>query len=430
MNLEINKSSYPIKINDMKRLANTCILTLILLFFLGTANAQSNIIGNAIKIGNIEVAQYDFPDRMKWTDATTACNNLGFGWRLPTLDELGLIYKNISLVKNLQDPQLYYWSSNEVEGYRKNWFCRLSDGAELNISNYFTIGVRAVKTIKKDSEKYQINFVGIGNIDVLMKDLEVLNYYQAKQAIEDLGNGWRLPTENELQLMYNNQDKIGGLTRNRTYVGNQQVSSYLGGGFDKYYFELYTDAILAVDGKTFERKWSNDENKNKFYFYVRPVRNRTIYENKNVTTKKNIKNKVNSNTNDDNLINALVLNYQKQALSQAFSDDNLRNTLGKASKSSSSKSISSSKSSASNTAGKHIFKVTVTWNNPNCGSCPFPRPSAQNGSIDYFYERSGSYKVKPKCPICGKTQYNTIDGFTDNIGTSNQGSKVVTISCN
>jgi hypothetical protein len=30
-----------------------------------------------------------------------------------------------------------------------------------------------------------------------------MNWYQAKSACNDLGNGWRLPTKSELELMYN-----------------------------------------------------------------------------------------------------------------------------------------------------------------------------------------------------------------------------------
>jgi hypothetical protein len=141
---------------------------------------------------------------------------------------------------------------------------------------------------------------------------------------------------------------------------------------------------------------------------------------------------ITTNNNDDMLSTILSL-YQKQALSNKSaskgSSGNLDIDIGDK-KSSNGSNSSYSKPKLSSTSSKHTFQVTITWNNPNCGSCPFPRPSAQNGSIDYFYERSGSYTVKPKCPICGKTQYNTIAGFTDNIGTSNQGSKVVTISCN
>jgi hypothetical protein len=127
-----------------------------------------------------------------------------------------------------------------------------------------------------------------------------------------------------------------------------------------------------------------------------------------------------------NIMEQLRLGYNSTFPS--IKENSVSNTINNSK--SSSNSQSQSKSSSSSTSNKHSFIVTVTWNNPNCGNCAFPRPSAQNGIVDYFYERSGSYRVKPICPICGKTQNNTIAGFTDNIGTRDQGSKVVTISCN
>ena len=51
------------------------------------------IIGEPIRIGRIEVAEYDFP-KLNWDDAVHACANLGSGWRLPTKDELYLMSNN------------------------------------------------------------------------------------------------------------------------------------------------------------------------------------------------------------------------------------------------------------------------------------------------------------------------------------------------
>ena len=36
-----------------------------------------------------------------------------------------------------------------------------------------------------------------------------MNWHDAVKAYTDLGNGWRLPTKYELNLMYLNKDKIG-----------------------------------------------------------------------------------------------------------------------------------------------------------------------------------------------------------------------------
>jgi len=56
--------------------------------------ASSSIIGKPVKIGNLLVAEFDFPKYLSWDDATIACSNLGKGWRLPTKNELNILYKN------------------------------------------------------------------------------------------------------------------------------------------------------------------------------------------------------------------------------------------------------------------------------------------------------------------------------------------------
>jgi hypothetical protein len=78
------------------------------------------IIGNTIKIENIEIAEKDFPEKMNWKDAKKACEKLGEGWRLPTKDELKLICQNKNANEfNIKDSYPY-WSSTkngeDIEG--------------------------------------------------------------------------------------------------------------------------------------------------------------------------------------------------------------------------------------------------------------------------------------------------------------------------
>jgi hypothetical protein len=75
---------------------------------------SSSIIGNTIKIGNLEVAQNNFPEYMTWNDAKNACAYLGNGWRLPTKDELWNMYLNKEKIGNCSNN--YYWSSTEYSG--------------------------------------------------------------------------------------------------------------------------------------------------------------------------------------------------------------------------------------------------------------------------------------------------------------------------
>ena len=72
-----------------------------------------NIIGKSVKIGIFEIAQYDFPKKMNWDDAFRACDALGDGWRLPTREELVLIYKNKYKIGGFTSHK--YWSSTKFD---------------------------------------------------------------------------------------------------------------------------------------------------------------------------------------------------------------------------------------------------------------------------------------------------------------------------
>ena len=76
------------------------------------AQDAKEIIGEPIKIGNLLVAEYDFPNEMNWEDAKKACRTLGKGWRLPTKAELNILYKNRKKIGGFVSN--YYWSSTEI----------------------------------------------------------------------------------------------------------------------------------------------------------------------------------------------------------------------------------------------------------------------------------------------------------------------------
>ena len=42
------------------------------------------IIGNAVKFQNLEIAENDFPNQMDWPSAINVCTQFGEGWRLPS----------------------------------------------------------------------------------------------------------------------------------------------------------------------------------------------------------------------------------------------------------------------------------------------------------------------------------------------------------
>ena len=55
---------------------------------------------------------------------------------------------------------------------------------------------------------------------------KAMTWKEAKQTFADLGDGWRLPTKDELNLMYENKDKIGGYKNNTGYWSSTEYNNY------------------------------------------------------------------------------------------------------------------------------------------------------------------------------------------------------------
>jgi hypothetical protein len=105
---------------------------------------SNDIIGKTIKIGNLEVAEKDFPNKMNWENAKIVCERLGSGWRLPNKYELNILYQNKSKIAAYADPG--YWSSTEGV-YADAWSQYFTDnGSQLFNGKSAKIYVRAVRT--------------------------------------------------------------------------------------------------------------------------------------------------------------------------------------------------------------------------------------------------------------------------------------------
>ena len=104
------------------------LLIILMLFMCSMVIGQSKkIIGKPIQIEHLEVAQNDFPKEMTWNEAKKACYALGSRWRLPTKDELNLLYTNRKKIGGFTYD--FYWSSTESSIY---YFCNqhFSDGIQ------------------------------------------------------------------------------------------------------------------------------------------------------------------------------------------------------------------------------------------------------------------------------------------------------------
>ena len=109
-----------------------------------SATSTVNVDGrevSTIKIGNLEVMTEDL-GVMDWHDAKKACADLGDGWRLPTKDELNILYKNKDKIGGFVSN--FYWSSTEYGNYGA-WVQDCNDGIQLNYYKYNSIYVRAVR---------------------------------------------------------------------------------------------------------------------------------------------------------------------------------------------------------------------------------------------------------------------------------------------
>ena len=103
-----------------------------------------SLIGKPITIGNLIVAQYDFPIMLNWQDAKKACEALGNGWRLPTIDELNILYKNKDIIRGFE--KFSYWSSTEHVSFA--WAQYFVNGFQHDYIKNDPYYVRAVRTIK------------------------------------------------------------------------------------------------------------------------------------------------------------------------------------------------------------------------------------------------------------------------------------------
>jgi hypothetical protein len=106
---------------------------------------NNEIIGNSIRIGNLEVAQNDFPGRPSWDVAKKLCSDLGDGWRLPTRAELDILYQNKYKISGLEF-RFAYWSSDEQYN-NLAFYMSLADG-RFGVLEKFNEGyARAVRSL-------------------------------------------------------------------------------------------------------------------------------------------------------------------------------------------------------------------------------------------------------------------------------------------
>lgn len=114
-----------------------------LLFFSCKKNINLEIIGTPKIIGNLKVAEKDFPHLMDWNSAMSACASLDSGWRLPSIDELSILKLYSDSIGGFTIGD--YWSSTKTDPLSA-WHMYFFNGYKGGVPMFNTYNVRAVRT--------------------------------------------------------------------------------------------------------------------------------------------------------------------------------------------------------------------------------------------------------------------------------------------
>jgi hypothetical protein len=206
-----------------------------------------------------------------WEDAKSLCDNSIVGgytnWRLPTNNELRLIYMNKDKVGGFNGGKDFmnydYWSSNKKNMYDYHDIVSMLNGSSSN-NIYSSARCRCVRDLNERTLSVGMTYQG-GHIAYLDKTgqhgliITIKSHYPtswstafaAGDGNKDIG---RLPLKDELLLIYQNRSKLGLY---KEYWSYSSVSIKNGS-------IIY--AVNYADGKTYEYT-NKDINKGKKLFY-------------------------------------------------------------------------------------------------------------------------------------------------------------------
>ena len=83
----------------------------------------------------------------------------------------------------------------------------------------------------------------LDSIEIAQYDLPTeVTWYNAKRECKELGKGWRLPTKEELEEMYNNKDLIGNFVNTNYWSSTEHNSDYA-------WMQVFTHKLIAITPK-------------------------------------------------------------------------------------------------------------------------------------------------------------------------------------
>ena len=98
--------------------------------------------------GQIQVSENDFPDKMTWDQAKSACKELGKGWRLPSDKELRAMGEQLHKQGKGNFKDEAYWSGTHVPAnWLDNYIVVTPKGGKRGARKHDLHQVRAVRTL-------------------------------------------------------------------------------------------------------------------------------------------------------------------------------------------------------------------------------------------------------------------------------------------
>jgi len=270
---------------------------------------------NTTILGKLEILNKDL-GIMIWEDAKSKCEELGFGWRLPTKEELYFLFTNKKLIGNFASNS--YWSSSEYDkgyAYSQSFYSGSQDNGD-NYSKKDFLFVRAVRDLFYKgsgdldllgtffSSSIKLNTFFIDEFEVILPKYSFSgSWFDAKELCKKLGSDWRLPTKNELIKIYNSTKSYeyfsnGFKGGEQIYWSNEDNGDYRAYGIycvSGQFFEVtktYTQLYLPIRLNKFINKKDEQQSlefiKKKEDDYLKELESKLKIENKlvNVVEKK------------------------------------------------------------------------------------------------------------------------------------------------
>ena len=201
--------------------------------------------GVPFEIGRLLVSQFDFSDTANWNDANEIAASFGSGWRLPTKEELNILYLNKEKIGGFKE--FAYWSGLAINN-EGSWAQSFKNGEQAGYYNFLSFYIRPVCEVPVNHRTIIIENLEIAHIDFL----NTMNWEGANFSCFKLKDGWRLPTKDELNILYLNKEKIGGFKLDGYWSATEESS-------DMAWYQYFTEG----------GQWKDLKKKN---FYVRAVR--------------------------------------------------------------------------------------------------------------------------------------------------------------